>query len=117
MEPDPLPTYVYKIVPSAPPEPVPAEYPLSDLDKNDGFVHLSTGTQAPLTADRFFSTVSNLWLIKFELAKFVDPIKWEGGFPHLYGNFGAKDVYSVQEFERAGNQSWAESMGASSWLQ
>lgn len=71
----------------------------------------------PLTADRFFSTVSNLWLIKFELAKFVDPIKWEGGFPHLYGNFGAKDVHSVQKFERAESQSWAESMGASSWLE
>lgn len=37
--------YVYKILPSAPQEPIPAEYPLSDLDQADGFVHLSTGGQ------------------------------------------------------------------------
>ncbi|KAI1632990.1 hypothetical protein F4809DRAFT_625309, partial [Biscogniauxia mediterranea] len=43
--PDPLPTYVYKIVPEAPPCPLPAEYPLSELDQKDGFVHLSTATQ------------------------------------------------------------------------
>jgi len=43
---------VYKIVPSAPPDPLPAEeYPLSELDRKDGFVHLSTAWQvcAPLS--------------------------------------------------------------------
>ena len=45
MSPDPIPTYVYKIVPTAPPEPLPAEYPLSELDQTDGFVHLSTPVQ------------------------------------------------------------------------
>ena len=42
---DDLPKYVYKIIPTAPPEPLPAEYPLSELDQNDGFVHLSTAEQ------------------------------------------------------------------------
>lgn len=46
MAPSPLPKFVYKIVPSAPPSPIPDEYPLSDLDKADGFVHLSTADQA-----------------------------------------------------------------------
>lgn len=45
MAPSPLPKFVYKIVPSAPPSPIPDEYPLSDLDKADGFVHLSTADQ------------------------------------------------------------------------
>jgi uncharacterized protein (DUF952 family) len=44
--PSPLPEYVYKIIPSAPPDPIPSSYPLSDLDKQDGFVHLSTSWQA-----------------------------------------------------------------------
>lgn len=128
------PIYVYKIVPCAPPEPFPAEYPLSDLDKNDGFVHLSTGSQVwnamdqrnlllmphlqvPLTADRFFNDTSSLWLIKFELANLTSLIKWEGGFPHLYGNFGAKDVHSTHKCERAENQSWTRSLRSSPWLE
>lgn len=43
--PTPLPTYVYKIVPTAPPSPIPAQYPLSELDQKDGFVHLSIAKQ------------------------------------------------------------------------
>ena len=39
------PRFVYKIVPTAPPEPIPEAYPLSDLDKKDGFIHLRTATQ------------------------------------------------------------------------
>lgn len=43
--PTPLPAYVYKIVPTTPPSPIPPQYPLSDLDQKDGFVHLSIATQ------------------------------------------------------------------------
>lgn len=39
------PTYAYKIIPTAPPSPIPEEYPLSELDRTDGFVHLSTASQ------------------------------------------------------------------------
>ncbi|GKT91223.1 hypothetical protein Ct61P_09073 [Colletotrichum tofieldiae] len=51
-----MPQYLYKIVPEAPPSPLPAEYPLSDLDRNDGFIHLSTADQvspAPCTGCPF----------------------------------------------------------------
>lgn len=37
--------FVYKILPSEPQAPIPVAYPLSDLDRADGFVHLSTGKQ------------------------------------------------------------------------
>ncbi|OAQ62032.1 hypothetical protein VFPPC_16598 [Pochonia chlamydosporia 170] len=111
------PKYVYKIVPTAPPEPIPQAFPLSDLDRQDGFIHLSTAQQVPLTCDRFFSSTSALWLLKFQLDQFADPIKWEDEFPHLYGNFGGKDVVSVQKFDKAEGQSWPESMSASSWLE
>lgn len=39
------PQFVYKILPEAPEEPFPALLPLSELDANDGFVHLSTAAQ------------------------------------------------------------------------
>jgi uncharacterized protein (DUF952 family) len=56
-------------------------------------------------------------LFKFQLDQFTDPVKWEDEFPHLYGNFGAKDIVSVQSFDKAQGQTWAESMSTSSWLE
>lgn len=71
----------------------------------------------PKTADLFFTESSSLWVVKLEFQKLADPVKFEGGFPHLYGNFGARDVESISRFERAEGQKWAESMGHSDWLQ
>lgn len=45
------PEYLYKITPDAPPEPFPAESPLSALDAKDGFVHLSTAAQVHNPSD------------------------------------------------------------------
>ncbi|KAF4988957.1 hypothetical protein FGRMN_9430 [Fusarium graminum] len=111
------PKYIYKIIPLAPEDPIPDEHPLSDLDRNDGFVHLSTSTQVPKTADLFFTSASSLWVIKLELAQFSSALKWEDGFPHLYGNFGGKNVDSVEKFVRPGNQTWGQVMAKSQWLE
>lgn len=43
--PSPLPTYVYKILDARPEDPLPATLPVSELDRKDGFVHLSTAAQ------------------------------------------------------------------------
>ncbi|KAJ3471990.1 hypothetical protein NLG97_g11383 [Lecanicillium saksenae] len=111
------PQFVYKILPAAPTEPFPAQLPFSELDAKDGFVHLSTAEQVPKTAGLFFSNDTRLWIVKLELSKLADPVRFEDGFPHLYGNFGARDVDSVSRFERNEGQTWADSMGASSWLE
>ncbi|EMR65463.1 hypothetical protein UCREL1_7560 [Eutypa lata UCREL1] len=107
--PSPLPTYVYKILPSAPPTPLPSEYPLSELDRKDGFVHLSSATQVPTTADLFFTNATSIWLLKLKLALFEKDTKWEGprGCAHLYGNFGAGEVESSREFSRAEGETWS----------
>ncbi|KAF5019153.1 hypothetical protein F66182_8858 [Fusarium sp. NRRL 66182] len=110
------PKYIYKIVPSPPEEPFPKEHPLSNLDRNDGFVHLSTATQVPKTADLFFTESSVLWVIKLEIDQFADSIKWEDGFTHLYGNFGGDHVNTIEKFAREENQSWSEVMAKSNWL-
>ncbi|KAK7744603.1 hypothetical protein SLS53_003489 [Cytospora paraplurivora] len=121
-----LPEYVYKIVDSAPPSPLPDAYPLSDLDKQDGFVHLSTARQA---TGLYFTAHTTLYLIKIRRAALKGEVRWDDppndndGCPHLYGNFGAADVESVQRFERAEGkeggegQGWKEVFASSAWLE
>lgn len=121
--PSPLPTYLYKILPSAPPSPLPDRLPLSDLDKNDGYIHLSTSEQVPGTADKWFNDFSELWLLKIKyeaLARGTDgdgqvkadgtaEIKWEevgrGVFAHFYsGDLGRGNV--VEAFKVEKGASW-----------
>lgn len=45
--PNPLPKYIWKILDSDP-SPLPEGLPLSDLDRGDGFIHLSTPEQVEL---------------------------------------------------------------------
>ncbi|PSN72129.1 hypothetical protein BS50DRAFT_569671 [Corynespora cassiicola Philippines] len=125
--PSPLPTYLYKILPSAPPSPLPERLPLSDLDRNDGFIHLSTSEQTASTADKFFSDFTELWLLKIKydvLAKGTDgdgkvneakkaEIKWEevgrGAFAHYYGaDLGSGNVESTIKVEKKGT--WADTL-------
>ncbi|KAL7896571.1 hypothetical protein HDV63DRAFT_367541 [Trichoderma sp. SZMC 28014] len=115
--PEPRPIHLYKILSSHPIEPFPIQYPLLGLDAKDGFVHLSTAMQVPNTADLFFTETPTLWIIKFKMSKLADPIKWENGFPHLYGNFGARDVVSFAKFERREGQRWVEWMLDVDWLE
>ncbi|KAG6012776.1 hypothetical protein E4U43_007652 [Claviceps pusilla] len=117
MSSDSHPSFVYKIVSSAPSADLPVRLPLSPLDQQDGFIHLSTGQQVPLTCNAFFGTTSTLWVFKLELSRLADHIKWEDGFPHLYGTLGRDDVLSVERFDRSEGQTWAETMSASTWLE
>ncbi|OHE90859.1 hypothetical protein CORC01_13836 [Colletotrichum orchidophilum] len=124
-EPTQKPHYIYKIVPSAPPSPLPAEFPLSDLDRNDGFIHLSTAEQVLGTADLFFSAATSLWLLKLPYAALAEETRWEfppsstfpSAFPHLYGrNFGAADVADARGFERPDGAVWSEILRGDAWL-
>ncbi|GAP85863.1 hypothetical protein SAMD00023353_1401650 [Rosellinia necatrix] len=110
--PTPLPTYVYKIVPAAPPSPIPVQYPLSELDQKDGFVHLSVATQIPTTAGLFFKESTTLWILKIRFKSDFQPAtNWDvPGCPHLYGNFGAADVEGAREFSRSEGEAWADAM-------
>lgn len=69
------PKYVYKIVPGSLPSPLPRELPLSELDRADGFVHLSTAEQvnifffpfAPLTCAPLRYAAWTRYFDEFEL--------------------------------------------------
>ncbi|KAF2867463.1 hypothetical protein BDV95DRAFT_503005 [Massariosphaeria phaeospora] len=125
--PSPPPTYLYKILPSAPRSPLPPRLPLSDLDRTDGYIHLSTSAQVPGTADKFFGAAAELWLLKIKyevLAVGTDgdgtvkkegsaEVRWEevgrGCFAHLYGaDLGEGNVEEVLRVKREGT--WGESL-------
>ena len=125
--PSSLPNYLYKILPSAPPSPLPARLPLSDLDRKDGYLHLSTSEQVASTADKWFDSFSELWLLKIKydvLAAGTDgdgkvnvdnkaEIKWEevgrGCFAHFYnGDLGSGNVAEAFKVDKTGT--WADSL-------
>jgi uncharacterized protein (DUF952 family) len=60
------------------------------IDLADGFIHLSTATQASETARLHFAGQADLVLLRIDAAALGAALKWEpsrGGqlFPHLYG--------------------------------
>ncbi|WP_226636306.1 DUF952 domain-containing protein [Brevundimonas poindexterae] len=63
-------------------------YPGSEVDRLDGYIHMSTAEQLPGTASKHYAGRTNLVLVTLETAA-LDDLVWEpsrGGalFPHLY---------------------------------
>ena len=59
------------------------------VDRNDGFIHLSTADQVRETAAKHFAGEAGLWLLAFDADALGGALRWEpsrGGqlFPHLY---------------------------------
>ncbi|KAF5333219.1 hypothetical protein D9611_002382 [Ephemerocybe angulata] len=123
------PTYLYKIVPesAAPPDPLPDRLPVSALDEQDGFIHLSTAKQVLGTLNRFFANDQKIYLLRLEYTKVKELIKWEnhqreegkegaeGYFPHIYNgnNLGKKEVESVSSVNRKeGEDSWEQALAS-----
>ncbi len=73
--------FVYKIVPSSspPPSPPPCSLPPSDLDKEHGFIHLSTAKQILGTLRLVFKDEIRVYLLKIDYKKVERDIKWEEG--------------------------------------
>jgi uncharacterized protein (DUF952 family) len=108
--PNPLPAYIYKILPSspAPPDPLPISLPLSALDARDNFMHLSTSPQLLGTLQNFFASETHVYILRIPYERVSNFIVWEdtkgnrpdedggcwdvegskGFFPHVYANAG-----------------------------
>jgi len=99
---------------------------LSDLDKQSGFIHLSTGEQIPQTCHLFFPDFNTLYIIKFSYDKLKtnNIIKWEPPapdndqlFPHLYGDLKTADVdHSMRAFRREQGSTWIDVLSKEEWL-
>ncbi|KZP00848.1 hypothetical protein CALVIDRAFT_552541 [Calocera viscosa TUFC12733] len=105
-EPNPAPSYIYKILPTAPATPLPGVFPLSDLDRTDGFIHLSVHSQLLRTLSRFFADSEEVSLLKVDYSIVKVEIKWEtikSGevFPHLYRDLTASDVAGWKTLRRS----------------
>jgi uncharacterized protein (DUF952 family) len=75
------------------------------VDRRDGYIHFSTGTQVAETAAKHFAEQEDLVLIAVDAAALGDALRWEpsrGGalFPHLYGTFSPDAVRSVTPLPR-----------------
>ena len=73
--------YLYKLVPSSRPEllplPLPEKLPLSELDTQSGFIHLSTSAQLPDTVERFFGDETVVHVLRIEYEVIKKNIRWE----------------------------------------
>ncbi|KAI0632004.1 hypothetical protein C8Q77DRAFT_1158686 [Trametes polyzona] len=119
----PLPRYAYKIVPSPPPTPIPAALPLSDLDRQDGFIHLSTASQVPTTASLFFTSHTSISLLKVDTRATLERggiYRWVQDLPrcpHLYApregewiDLGSENVRDWKTVKRQDGQGWEEAL-------
>jgi hypothetical protein len=125
---NPFPKYVYKILPSAPPIPLPHALPLSALDTQDGFIHLSTGPQIRHTANLFFSDALTIWLLKIgseQVEAEGGELRWAEGRPgcvHLYSKeegqwmrLGNGVIQDVMVYGRQVEQDWGQALVDASW--
>jgi glutathione S-transferase len=62
----------------------------------EGFVHLSTREQVAGVLERFYAEVPDLVLLHVDESRLTSPLRWEGGFPHLYGPLPVDAVVAVE---------------------
>ena len=51
----------------------------SELDRKDGFIHLSDRTSPPKVASLFFSGATDLWLLEVSATQLAGPVQWVVG--------------------------------------
>ncbi|MEM9828522.1 MAG: DUF952 domain-containing protein [Planctomycetota bacterium] len=70
------------------------------IDRQDGFIHLSSGRQLRETLEKHFAGQNDLVILAFHSDALGEALRWEvsrGGalFPHLYASLVTADVAEV----------------------
>ena len=84
---------------------------ISDVDKRDGFIHLSTALQLAATLYFFFKDSETAFLLQLDMKKiekdkliFEEPIPNDGlrkgSFPHLYSELTTDQILKFWPIER-----------------
>ena len=82
---------------------------VTELDKKDGFVHLSTSSQLAITLSFFFTQHKQVVLLQLIQDEIEDALVFEapvpegernGLFPHLYSELGVNQISQVWHLER-----------------
>tara|TARA_B100001109_G_scaffold176590_1_gene144515 strand:- start:293 stop:649 length:357 start_codon:yes stop_codon:yes gene_type:complete len=82
----------------------------TELDKQDGYVHLSSAKQLALTLHLYFRELSNVVLLEIDMENIKSKLTFEedvsgkrsGKFPHLYGKLLITDIANDWNIERKG---------------
>ena len=76
--------------------------PLNELDKKDGFVHLSTVDQVLETLNRYFVVEQNPLILILDRDRLEKKLRWEvvphrdhKSFPHLYRQIHFDDITGI----------------------
>jgi len=91
------PKYIYKLVPSDAPVPdnLPDKLPVSHLDQQSGFIHLSTALQVPNTLKMFFKEEPLVYVLRLEYEKVKGDIRWESPDAKVCGPRGGEGMFPV----------------------
>ncbi|KAI9375012.1 hypothetical protein BJX61DRAFT_540284 [Aspergillus egyptiacus] len=126
------PNYLYKLVPSTVPvhQPIPERLPVSEIDRQSGFVHLSTAFQVPNTLRYFFSHEPLVYVLRIPYETVANDVRFEdpegrvcgprpeeGLFPHLYNGLklGRDEVESMSVWKN--EDGWEKALAAAKpWL-
>ena len=82
----------------------------TELDKKDGYVHLSSSKQLALTLHLYFRELNNVVLLEINTENVKSKLTFEedisgkrsGIFPHLYGKLLTTDISNDWNIERKG---------------
>lgn len=93
------PRYIYKIIPSTAPvrEPIPERLPVSDLDQESGFIHLSMASQVPNTLKLFFSDEPLVYIARIHYADIIQDIRWESPDGKICGPRPGEGLFPVSD--------------------
>lgn len=76
----------------------------SELDKQDGFIHLSMSTQLERIAHKYFSNIRDGKLLKIQVSPIESILKWEPNskgelFLHAYGRIPDEAIVKISDFD------------------
>ena len=81
----------------------------TELDKKDGFIHLSTATQLNATLSLYFAKEESVVLLKVDYLQIHNQLKFEeliqpgnraSSFPHYYGDLNTKVIVKTWYLNR-----------------
>jgi uncharacterized protein (DUF952 family) len=63
----------------------------------EGFIHCSLGEQVEGTLERFFPSRDGLVLLEIDPGKLRAEVRYENGYPHVYGALNLSAVVAVRD--------------------
>ncbi|KAH9179327.1 hypothetical protein EDB89DRAFT_1926599 [Lactarius sanguifluus] len=121
-----FPRYVYKILSEEPPNPLPHTLSLTPLDRQDGFIHLSSDWRVPQTAGLYFGAFTTIWLLRVDTDVAQAEKAWfkwgDPGCVHMYAEdktkwarMGEGVVVAVRKVSRGLEEEWGQVLDGNEW--